>query len=113
MAEIEILEFVDEEGTNFFRQWIGKLDPASANKVAFAVLRMASGNFADHKSAGQGVLECRLHFGPGYRIYFGRDGERIVILLGGGTKRRQEKDIEHAQRAWQHYKVLKQTGAKK
>lgn len=59
------------------------------------------------KSVGAGVLELRMDFGPGYRIYFGRDGDLLVILLGGGTKRRQQADIEAAQSLWREYKQRK------
>jgi len=65
------------------------------------------GNFASSKSVGAGVSELRLDFGPGYRIYFGREGERLVILLGGGTKSRQQADIKNAQALWQEYKNIK------
>ena len=73
-----------------------------------AVLRVEQGNFASAKSVGSGVSELRLVFGPGYRIYFGRDGEKLVILLGGGTKRRQQSDIEAAHGLWAEYKRRKQ-----
>jgi len=59
------------------------------------------------KSVGSGVHECRIDFGPGYRVYFGKDGERLVILLGGGTKKRQQKDINDAIARWQDYKNRK------
>ena len=68
---------------------------------------MRQGIFGDHKGVGEGVLEHRIHDGPGYRIYFGRDGEKLVILLGGGTKKRQQRDIAAAQQLWQHYKRAK------
>jgi len=72
-----------------------------------ALTRIELGNLADHKSVGAGVWELRLDFGPGYRIYFGKDGDRLVILLGGGTKKRQQKDIETAKDLWQEYKRRK------
>ena len=59
------------------------------------------------KSVGSGVHECRIDFGPGYRVYFGKDGERLVILLGGGTKKRQQRDINDAIARWQDYKNRK------
>ena len=65
--------------------------------MAIAVTRMAQGNFSNAKGVGSGVLEFVIDFGPGYRIYFGRDGDRLVILLGGGTKKRQQEDIRRAQ----------------
>ena len=72
-----------------------------------ALVRMEQGNFSNAKSVGEGVLEIRVDFGPGYRIYFGRDGDQIVILLGGGTKKRQQKDIEAAKILWKEYKRRK------
>jgi putative addiction module killer protein len=65
---------------------------------------MEQGNLSNVKSVGEGVLEYRIDFGPGYRIYFGRDGETIVILLIGGTKKRQQHDIDAARAYWQDYK---------
>jgi len=62
------------------------------------------------KALAGGVLECRMDFGPGYRVYFGREGDRIVILLGGGTKKRQNKDIEVAKALWKEYKKNKNVG---
>ncbi len=56
---------------------------------------------------GTGVFECRIDFGPGYRIYFGKDGERLVILVGGGSKKRQSKDIAAAQERWANYNLRK------
>ncbi len=71
---------------------------------------MENGNFSNVKSVGQGVHEYKLDFGPGYRIYFGRDGDKIVVLLGGGTKKRQSRDIQTAQTLWQEYKQRKKKG---
>ncbi len=65
------------------------------------------GTFSNVKSVGGGVFECRINFGPGYRVYFGKDGEQIVILLGGGTKRRQQNDIRQALDRWEDYKQRK------
>jgi len=68
---------------------------------------MEQGNFSAAKGVGSGVHELRLDFGPGYRVYFGKDGERIVILLGGGSKRRQQADIAAAHELWAEYKKRK------
>jgi len=65
------------------------------------------GNTSNAKSVGAGVFELKVNFGPGYRVYFGKDGHEIVILLGGGTKKRQQRDIETAQDRWQDYKDRK------
>jgi putative addiction module killer protein len=72
--------------------------------VTIALTRMGQGNFSNAKAVGAGVQEFRIDSGPGYRVYFGRDGERLIILLAGGTKRRQRKDIEAARARWADYK---------
>lgn len=61
---------------------------------------MKEGNLGDVELVGRGVSERRIDFGPGYRIYFGRDGEELVILLAGGTKKRQQRDIQDSQARW-------------
>jgi len=70
-------------------------------------VQLSLGNMSEVKSVGSGVLERRLDFGPGYRLYFGRDGETLIILLAGGTKNRQQRDIETARRYWEDYKRRK------
>jgi putative addiction module killer protein len=107
---IEIRHYVDRLGRNPFERWFEKLDDAIQARIAVALDRLERGNVAAAKSAGAGVQELRLDFGPGYRIYFGWDGERLVILLGGGTKRRQQADIATAQALWQEYKARKREG---
>lgn len=79
----------------------------AAAKVAMALTRMEHGNLSSVKGVGGGVFEYRINFGPGYRIYFGKDGQKIVILLGGGTKRRQQRDIDAALLCWADYKHRK------
>ena len=79
----------------------------AAAKVATALERIADGNLSNVKGVGGGVLECRVDFGPGYRIYFGRDGDRLVILLAGGTKTRQRLDVRQAQVNWEDYRKRK------
>jgi putative addiction module killer protein len=71
---------------------------------------LETGNFSATKGVGAGIFELRMDFGPGYRVYFGKDGDRLVVLLGGGTKKRQQVDIESAQALWQEYKVRKKKG---
>lgn len=68
---------------------------------------MQQGNFSNAKGVGAGIYEYRVDFGPGYRIYFGKDGEELVILVGGGSKKRQQGDIEMAQTRWQDYRQRK------
>jgi putative addiction module killer protein len=76
--------------------------------VATALTRLAGGNFSNVKGVGAGVFEYKIDFGPGYRVYFGKDGESLVVLVGGGTKKRQQRDIEVGRANWQDYKRRKQ-----
>ena len=93
---VELRAYVDQDGNRRFDEWFDGLDAAAAAKVTIALTRMALGNFSKVKGVGSGVFECKIDFGPGYRIYFGKDGENLVILTGGGTKKRQQQDIEAA-----------------
>jgi putative addiction module killer protein len=76
-------------GREPFAEWFAELEPVARAKVSRGIIRMEQGNLSNAKSVGEGVLEYRIDFGPGYRIYFGRDGKALVILLTGGTKQRQ------------------------
>ncbi|MDF2370309.1 MAG: type II toxin-antitoxin system RelE/ParE family toxin [Rhizobiaceae bacterium] len=102
--------YVTEVGKTPFGDWFNRLDTAAALKVRTALARIEAGNLGDVKSVGQGVSERRITFGPGYRVYFGKDGDTLVILLCGGTKRRQSKDIEQAKAFWDDYKARKRKG---
>jgi len=106
---IEVREYLDGSGHSPFAAWSDHLNREAAAKVAAALARMQQGNFSNAKGVGAGVYEYRIDFGPGYRIYFGKDGERLVILLGGGAKKRQQEDIAAALARWQHYKLRKGT----
>jgi putative addiction module killer protein len=75
----------------------------AAAKVTTALERIADGNLSNVKSVSAGVLEYRIDFGPGYRLYFGRDGDRLVILIGGGTGTRQQADMNAAKAHWADY----------
>jgi putative addiction module killer protein len=92
------------QGNSPFGQWFNALDAQAAAKIAAAIGRMEQGNLSNAKGVGAGVMEYRMDTGPGYRIYFGRDGQTVVILLAGGTKRRQQKNIEAAQARWADYR---------
>ena len=87
---IAVEEYESGDGSHPFSKWFISLKVQAALKVRTAVARMESGNFSSAKSVGQGVREYKLDFGPGYRIYFGQDGDKLVILLGGGTKKTAE-----------------------
>ena len=104
---IAVREFVDDSGISPFDKWFNELNAQAAAKVAANLARTASGNFSNSKSISGGVYELRIDFGPGYRVYFGKDGEKIIILLGGGTKKKQSVDIERAHDLWKEYKKRK------
>ena len=106
----EVREYVEPGGRSPFADWFNGLDANLATKVAVALERMRSGNLGDIRSVGSGVLERRIHSGPGLRVYLGRDGDALIILLAGGTKRRQQTDISLAQDRWLDYKRRKQEG---
>lgn len=82
--------------STFRRSLLGLSDIRAQSRVVVAVERMADGNFGDHKAVGSGVFETRIHFGPGYRVYFARRGSEIVVLLLCGAKPAQQADIQRA-----------------
>ena len=104
---IAVREYVDLEGRSPHARWFNRLNAQAAAKVATALVRLEQGNLSGVKGVGAGVLEHRIDFGPGYRIYFGKEGDALIILLGGGTKRRQWQDIETARSHWRDYKRRK------
>jgi putative addiction module killer protein len=104
---IEVREYLDRNERSPFAAWSDRLNREAAAKVAAALARMQQGNLSNAKGVGAGVHEYRIDFGPGYRIYFGKDGEKLVILVGGGTKKRQQEDIATALVRWQDYKERK------
>ena len=108
MNMVEVREYIDERGRSPFGRWFEDLDAMAAAKVRTAVARMEAGNMSNVRGVGSGVLECRINVGPGYRVYFGRDGDTLIVLLGGGTKVRQQRDISDARDLWQEYKRRKQ-----
>ncbi len=107
MADIRY--YVDDDGTAPFANWAEGLDDFAAAKVTVALRRIAAGNLSNVKGVGEGVLEFRIDFGPGYRVYFARDGDTLVILLTGGTKKRQQRDIRAAHSFWHDYKQTKRS----
>lgn len=107
MPGIRVVEYIGPQAKSAFAKWFDDLDASAAAKVAIALSRMGQGNFSNVKGVGGGVFEYRLDFGPGYRIYFGKDGEALVILLGGSTKKRQQQAIETAKQLWNAYKRRK------
>ena len=102
-----IVEYEEQDGSHPFAKWFLSLNVQAALKIRTAIARMEQGNFSNAKPVGQGVSEYRVDFGPGYRIYYGRDGSELIILLGGGTKKRQDQDIQEAHARWKVYKSRK------
>ena len=100
LSMVDVREYLDQNGRSLYGEWFDGLNAKAAAKVAIAITRMGQGNFSNARSVGSGVHECRINFGPGYRVFFGKDGGRLVILLGGGTKKRQQKDINDAIARW-------------
>ena len=111
---IEILEFLDHSGRSPFGRWFTGLNANAAAKVTVATDRIGRGLMTNVESAGGGVYERKVDFGPGYRIYFGleTDGQvtKVVILLNGGSKKRQSIDIDLARKYWKDYKTRKRKG---
>lgn len=104
---IEIRQYIDRAGRNSFGRWFDELDGGTRARISIALDRLERGNFSAVKGVDAGVFELRMDFGPGYRVYFGKDGDRSVILLGGGTKKRQQNDIDNACALWREYKEQK------
>lgn len=107
MPAVQVLEYLDAQGRSPYKEWFDNLGPVAAAKIASAVYRLEAGNFSNIKGVGAGVLERKIDFGPGYRVYFGKDGESVVILLGGSGKKRQGEAIATAQKRWADYKQRK------
>ncbi len=107
---LDVREYLEVDGTSPFAAWFATVDATAAAKITVVLARIEQGNLSNVKGVGEGVLEYRLDFGPGYRVYFGRDGDVLVILLAGGTKKRQQLDIEAAQARWADYKRRKRLG---
>ncbi len=102
----KVEEYLREDGTSPYEKWFMGLDSVAAAKITTVKLKMEQGNLSNVEWF-RGIGEYKLDWGPGYRVYIGRDGEKLILLLCGGTKKRQSKDIEHALTLWQEYKNRK------
>jgi putative addiction module killer protein len=103
-AVLELRYYLSPDGQSPFERWFASLEATARAKVTVAIARLEQGNTSNVKGVGEGVLEYRIDWGPGYRVYVGRDGTTLVILLTGGTKKRQARDIETAIALWADYK---------
>jgi putative addiction module killer protein len=108
----EARQYETQDGNCPFRRWFFRLEARAAARVTRVVTKLEGGLRPDVKGVGEGVMEARIDYGPGYRIYFGLDGVTLVILLGGGDKRTQRQDIQAARVAWADYKARKKEGTK-
>jgi len=107
MNKRKATEYLDIEGVSPYGRWFNQLNAEAANKVTTAVYRLELGHFSNVAPIGEGVSEYKIDFGPGYRIYFSMDGNELIILLGGGSKKKQNRDIESAKKYWRQYKLRK------
>jgi putative addiction module killer protein len=107
----DVVEYLPPNGKSHFQKWFNKLPSQHATKVDEAIRRMETGNFGDHHGVGEGVFEHRI-FNPALRIYYGLDGGTIVVLLTGGDKHTQDKDVRKAKKLWQAFKTEKQAANK-
>lgn len=107
-----INEYINDKGNSPYADWLGGLKDAKAKaKIMIRVDRMELGLFGDVEPIGEGLSELRLDYGPGYRVYYGREGNKVYLLLCGGDKSTQSKDIKLAKKYWQDHKRRNQNDA--
>jgi putative addiction module killer protein len=111
-GSIRVEEYVREDGSVPFRAWFDRLDATAAAKVVVALVRLSLGNTSNIKWFS-GIGEYVLNWGPGYRVYLAKDGEALIVLLGGGTKSRQHVDIDRAKALHSEYKARKARSSKR
>jgi putative addiction module killer protein len=105
---MEILHYLTASGEDPYQEWLDALKDLKGRVIIQRrVDRVASGNFGDHRFCQGGVLELRIDYGPGYRVYYAQDGGNIVLLLYGGSKRNQSADIKEAVKYWRDYQRRK------
>ena len=102
----QIEELLLDDGTSPFGDWFISLEAVVAAKVSVAIARMETGNLSSVEWF-RGIGEYKINWGPGYRIYIAKEGLKLIVLLGGGSKKRQQKDIDKALRNWKEYKSRK------
>lgn len=104
---MKVEEYLDVRGRSSFGEWFETLDTQTALLINTILTRIKHGNNSNIKGVGSGIYERIVDQGPGYRIYFGKEGQEVVILLCGGSKKGQQKDIEKAKLLWKEYKDRK------
>jgi putative addiction module killer protein len=101
---IDVKIYVTPDGVDYFSSWLHGMKDSTARRIVRArIARLRLGLFGDSKSLGDGVYELRISYGPGFCVYYGRKGPRVVILLAGGDKSKQRRDIILAKRLWADY----------
>ena len=100
----DIQNYLSPTGEDPYANWLASLaDRQARARVLVRIGRMASGNFGDVKPVGGGVWEARVDWGPGYRVYYAQAGKRLILLLIGGDKRKQQSDIDQAHEYWEDW----------
>ena len=108
---MKVQEYLREDNSNPYRKWFNSLDATAAAKIAVAIARLELGNTSNIKWF-DGIGEYKIDWGPGYRVYLAQEGKQLILLFGGGTKKHQQTDIEHAQALYREYKKRKKQAAK-
>jgi putative addiction module killer protein len=103
---MQIKEYIRADGTNPYQKWFNSLDATAAAKMTIAKVRLELGNTSNIKWF-DGIGEYRIDWDAGYRIYLAQDGQQLIILFGGGTKKSQQKDIDNAKKLFNEYKLRK------
>ncbi len=102
---MEIRVYTTRDGKTPFIDWLKRLrDQRARDRIHNQIDRLRLDNAGDYKSLGNGVYELRIHYGPGYRVYYGKTGKHIVLLLCGGTKASQQQDVNRAKQYWKDYR---------
>ena len=99
----DVREYLTAKGESPYRNWLERLTSVVRARIEARIFRFELGHLGDVKAVGGGVYEARFMFGPGYRVYFGRDSETIILLLCGGEKNTQRRDITMAKEYWRDY----------
>lgn len=112
LFNMKVQEYIREDGSNPYQKWFDSLDAQAAAKVTVAKARLELGNTSNIKWF-DGIGEYKIDWGPGYRIYLAQEGRQLIILFGGGTKKKQQADINRAKELYQEYKNRKKKAKKK
>ena len=101
--KLTLREYLSADGRSYFQEWLDSLPVPVRARIQARIFRFETGNLGDHMSVGEGVWEARVMFGPGCRVYFGKEGRSIILLLLGGDKSSQAGDIRKARQLWKEY----------